>query len=191
MFWTLAGLGNPGMEYAMTRHNIGFLVIEEWVKALRLSWDKDKNVRYAGPFDLKGDKVYLIQPMTFMNLSGRGVASFLLARSLPSAGLIVVHDDLDLPFGEIRFRFGGGTAGHKGLESIVQSLQTNEFYRVRIGVGKPDDKARVVAYVLEPFRSHEVSRLPELIQHAQIGIRQLIEEGLQKAQECFHRRLLV
>jgi PTH1 family peptidyl-tRNA hydrolase len=104
---------------------------------------------------------------------------------------MLVHDDLDLPFGEIRFRFGGGTAGHKGLESIVRTLQTNEFYRVRVGIGKPEEKERVVAYVLEPFRSNELSKLPELIRHVHIGVRQLIEEGLAKAQESFHRRVLV
>lgn len=191
MFWTLAGLGNPGSAYTMTRHNIGFLVVEEFAKALRLSWNKDRDVRYAGPFIMGEGRVYLVEPMTFMNLSGQAIAPFLLSKGLPVAGLIVVHDDLDLPFGEIRFRFGGGTAGHKGLESIVRNLQTAEFYRVRVGIGKPEEKGAVVHYVLEPFRSSELSKLPELIQYVHIGLRQLIEEGLAKAQESFHRRVLV
>jgi PTH1 family peptidyl-tRNA hydrolase len=190
MRWTLAGLGNPGPEYAMTRHNVGFQVVEGMAKDLRMAWRKAKNVSYSGPFLLADDEVWLLKPLTFMNLSGQGVKPFLLERELPIEGLIVVHDEMDLPYGEVRFRFGGGTAGHKGLDSIVQALKTKDFYRVRVGIGRPSEKGLVVPYVLEPFLRQELARLPDLIGQVQIGVRVLIDEGLTKAQETFHRRLL-
>jgi len=125
-----------------------------------------------------------------MNLSGQGVKPFLMERELPIDRLIVVHDDMDLPYGEVRFRFGGGTAGHKGLNSIVQALKTKDFYRVRVGIGRPSEKGLVVPYVLEPFSRHELARLPDLIGQVKIGVRVLIDEGLAKAQETFHRKML-
>lgn len=190
MRWTLAGLGNPGPEYAMTRHNVGFQVVEGMGRDLKMAWRRGKNVSYSGPFLLGEDELWLLKPLTFMNLSGQGVKPFLIDRELPIERLIVVHDELDLSFGEVRFRFGGGTAGHKGLDSIVQALKTRDFYRVRVGIGRPSEKGLVVPYVLEPFLRQEVARLPELVGQVQIGVRVLIGEGLAKAQETFHRKSL-
>lgn len=190
MRWTLAGLGNPGPEYAMTRHNVGFQVVEGMGRDLKMAWRRGKNVSYSGPFLLGEDELWLLKPLTFMNLSGQGVKPFLIDRELPIERLIVVHDELDLSFGEVRFRFGGGTAGHKGLDSIVQALKTRDFYRVRVGIGRPSEKGLVVPYVLEPFLRQEVARLPELVGQVQIGVRVLIGEGLAKAQETFHRKIL-
>ena len=152
----MVGLGNPGREYAGTRHNVGFAVAEE----LAARWGLDRpRERYrarlregrAGP---SGPRIALLEPLTYMNDSGRSVGPARGALRVPLDRVLVLHDEIDLPFGEVRTRLGGGLAGHNGLRSLRRELGAPDFWRVRVGVGRPDstDPEIVAAYVLDRFR---------------------------------------
>lgn len=179
--WLIVGLGNPGSEYKGTRHNVGFEVVER----LADRWELGKpKVKYrgllrqgrAGP---GGPRVALLEPQTFMNDAGRSVGAARGAAKIDLDRLLVIHDEIDLPFGEIRTRLGGGLAGHNGLKSVRQGVGSPDFARVRIGVGRPDttDPDRVAAYVLGRFREprQEVELLVE--QAADAAERIVLEEG--------------
>lgn len=148
----VVGLGNPGPEYASTRHNLGFMVTDRLAARWSASWRSKFSGRLAETRD--GDlRVALLQPQTFMNLSGRTVAAAMRFYKLEPEALVVVHDEIDLPLGDVRAKFGGGLAGHNGLRSLRESLGTAEFARVRIGVGRPErgDHVPVADWVLRPF----------------------------------------
>ena len=179
--YLIAGLGNPGKRYEKTRHNIGFMVLEK----LAARWDielKQKSFDALwGKGIAHGNTVLLAQPQTFMNLSGTAVRQLQSFFKTEISNLIVIHDDLDLPFGSIRLKAGGGTAGHKGLASIESNLGTSEFMRVRLGIGKPVDKSRIEGYVLEPFQKEERELLPDVIGRAADASAEIVLNGLQKA----------
>jgi peptidyl-tRNA hydrolase, PTH1 family len=148
----VVGLGNPGPEYALTRHNLGFMVTDRLVGEWSVSWRSKFSGRLAEARD--GDlRVALLQPQTFMNLSGRSVAAAMRFYKLEPDALVVVHDEIDLPLGDVRAKFGGGLAGHNGLRSLRESLGTADFARVRIGVGRPErgEQMPVADWVLRPF----------------------------------------
>lgn len=154
--WLIVGLGNPGSEYAGTRHNVGFEVANTLIERWGLSKPKSK---YRGLFTEGrtgpgGRRVAVLLPQTFMNEAGRSVGPARGALKLDLDQVLVIHDEIDLPFGEIRVKTGGGVAGHNGLKSIRQALGSADFTRVRIGVGRPEttDPDRVAAYVLSRFR---------------------------------------
>jgi PTH1 family peptidyl-tRNA hydrolase len=148
----VAGLGNPGPEYQRTRHNVGFMVTDRLAGEWSAAWRSKFSARLAETRD--GDlRVALLQPQTFMNLSGRSVAAALRFYKLEPSHLVVVHDEIDLPLGDVRAKFGGGLAGHNGLRSLREQLGTADFARVRIGVGRPErgDRSPVADWVLRPF----------------------------------------
>jgi PTH1 family peptidyl-tRNA hydrolase len=148
----VVGLGNPGPEYALTRHNLGFMVTDRLVGEWSVSWRSKFSGRLAEARD--GDlRVALLQPQTFMNLSGRSVAAAMRFYKLEPDALVVVHEEIDLPLGDVRAKFGGGLAGHNGLRSLRESLGTADFARVRIGVGRPErgEQMPVADWVLWPF----------------------------------------
>ena len=150
--YLVVGLGNPGNRYAATRHNVGLRVVEEVAARLGGSWRGRWHGRVCETRD--GDeRIALLAPETFMNESGRSVAPALRFYKLPPERLLVVHDELDLPLGDIRAKSGGGLAGHNGLRSVVQSIGTQDFLRVRIGIGRPErgDPRPVADWVLQPF----------------------------------------
>ncbi len=165
--WLIVGLGNPGAEYERTRHNVGF----EVARKLSERWELPKpKVKYAGLLTegragAGGPRVAVLMPQIYMNEAGRSVGPARGAFKLPLERVLVVHDEIDLPFGEIRARLGGGLAGHNGLKSIKASLGSGDFARVRVGVGRPPttDPDRVAAYVLSRFREprEEVEQLIE------------------------------
>ena len=177
----IVGLGNPGKRYEVTRHNIGFMVLEK----LARDWEVEiKNRSFDalwGKRTIAGNNVLLAKPQTFMNLSGTAVRQLQSFFKTDISNLIVIHDDLDLPFGAIRLKSGGGTAGHKGLASIESNLGTTGFMRVRLGIGKPVDKSRIEGYVLEPFRKEEQEVLPEVVGRAADACAEIVLNGLQKA----------
>ena len=177
----IVGLGNPGKRYEATRHNIGFMVLEK----LARDWEVEvKNRSFNalwGKRTIAGNNVLLAKPQTFMNLSGTAVRQLQSFFKTDISNLIVIHDDLDLPFGAIRLKSGGGTAGHKGLASIESNLGTSGFVRVRLGIGKPVDKSRIEGYVLEPFRKEEQEVLPEVVGRAADACAEIVLNGLQKA----------
>lgn len=177
----IVGLGNPGKRYEVTRHNIGFMVLEK----LAIDWEVEiKNRSFNalwGKRTIAGKNLLLAKPQTFMNLSGTAVRQLQSFFKTDISNLIVIHDDLDLPFGAIRLKSGGGTAGHKGLASIESNLGTSGFVRVRLGIGKPVDKSRIESYVLEPFRKEEQEVLPDVVSRAADACAEIVWNGLQKA----------
>jgi PTH1 family peptidyl-tRNA hydrolase len=181
MVYLIIGLGNPGKRYELTRHNIGFMVLEKLAAQLEIELKQKSFNSLLGKGTVAGENVLLAKPQTFMNLSGTAVRKLQSFFKTDISNLIVIHDDLDLPFGAIRLKAGGGTAGHKGLASIESNLGTSEFTRVRLGIGKPVDKSRIEGYVLEPFRKEEQIALPELLQWAADASAEVVLNGLQKA----------
>ena len=177
----IVGLGNPGKRYEATRHNIGFMVLEKLAKAWEVELKHKSFNALWGKRTIAGKNLLLAKPQTFMNLSGTAVRQLQSFFKTEFSNLIVIHDDLDLPFGSIRMKAGGGTAGHKGLASIESNLGTSDFIRVRLGIGKPVDKSRIEGYVLEPFRKEEQEILPEVIERAADASAEIVLNGLQQA----------
>jgi PTH1 family peptidyl-tRNA hydrolase len=178
--WLIVGLGNPGREYASTRHNVGFEVAER----LRARWGLPRaRPRYRallseGTTGPGGPRVAILLPQTYMNEAGRSVGPARGALRVDPERIIVVHDEIDLPFGEIRARLGGGLAGHNGLRSLRAALGTADFRRIRVGVGRPPstDPDRVAAYVLSRFPEPS-SDVEELIERAADAVQELLESG--------------
>ncbi|MBM7601296.1 PTH1 family peptidyl-tRNA hydrolase [Virgibacillus halotolerans] len=147
----IVGLGNPGRKYKDTRHNIGFMVIEELLDRHQWKLDKKKfNGKYSMEFS-KGEKVILLQPQTYMNLSGESIRPLMDFYDMNTEDVLVIYDDLDLPTGKIRLRQKGGHGGHNGIRSTIDHLGTKEFKRLRIGIGRPTTPIPVVDYVLQSF----------------------------------------
>lgn len=151
----IVGLGNPGPDYARTRHNIGFMAVD----ALHAAWGLPQwRAKYDGMLAegaVDGQKIILLKPMTYMNESGRSVGPALRFYKVPPARLIILHDELDIPLGEVRCKQGGGNAGHNGLKSIQAHLDTPDFWRVRLGIGHPGSRERVTGHVLSAFTADE------------------------------------
>ncbi len=168
----LVGLGNPGTTYENTRHNIGFLVIDELLK--RSSHSEIKKASFEGDL-FKSRSTYLLKPTTFMNLSGNAIAKVKNFYKLEET--IVIHDDIDLPFGALRFKVGGGHGGHNGLRSADKMIG-KEYIRVRMGVGKPEHKSQVADYVLHDFNAGEQLVLGAWIRHTANSVEALLEKSL-------------
>ncbi len=181
MDFLIVGLGNPGKKYEPTRHNIGFMALEKLADSCEIKLKQKSFDALWGKGVIAGKNVLLVEPQTYMNLSGTSVRQLQSFFKMEISNLIVIHDDLDLPFGALRLKAGGGTAGHKGLASIETYLGTTGFMRVRLGIGKPVDKSRIEGYVLEPFRKEEQEMLPEVIKRAADASAEIVLNGLQKA----------
>lgn len=182
----ILGLGNPGKKYEKTKHNVGFWVIDNLAEELGIDLTQKKFRSLFGTGTYKGNKVILIKPETYMNLSGEALSEVLNFYTDQIEDIIVVHDDLDLSKGVLKFKSGGGLAGHNGLKSIAQHLNSNDFDRVRIGIGRPEEK-KVVDYVLEPFKEGEAEVL-EASRLAVDGIKVWIDEGIDKAMAGFNKK---
>ena len=183
----IVGLGNPGSEYARTRHNAGFLVVERLAERWRAGWTGEKkfNARVARS-ERAGKPVLLCEPQTYMNSSGEAVAAVADFYRVPSARLLVVVDDADLPFGELRLRPGGSSGGHHGLESIEQFLGTREYARQRIGIGRHDGPRQITGHVLGRFSSTEAELMDKILTVASDQAEAWLEAGLQKAMSQFN-----
>jgi peptidyl-tRNA hydrolase, PTH1 family len=182
----VVGLGNPGPEYASTRHNLGFMVTDRLAGEWSASWRTKFSGRLAEARD--GDlRLALLQPQTFMNLSGRSVAAAMRFYKLEPDALVVVHDEIDLPLGDVRAKFAGGLAGHNGLRSLRDSLGTDEFARVRIGVGRPErgERMPVADWVLRPFPA-EVD-VPALVERGSECTLAVVRDGVDAAMTRFNR----
>ena len=179
--YLIAGLGNPGDRYQDTRHNIGFLVLEKLASRLEIDLRQNSFKTLWGKGKISGKNILLAMPQTYMNLSGTALWQLLAFFKADISNLIVIHDDLDLPFGTVRLKTGGGGAGHKGLASIVENLGSSDFMRIRLGIGKPTDKNRTEGYVLEPFSKDELRTLPEITQWAADAALEIVLSGMQKA----------
>jgi PTH1 family peptidyl-tRNA hydrolase len=181
----VAGLGNPGREYAGTRHNAGWLVLDELARRHGGSW-RSKFSGSLGEIRLDGARLALLKPETYMNESGRSVAAAARFFKVPDESLLVVHDDVDLEPGRLQARRGGGLAGHNGLRSLAQHLGTQDFLRLRIGVGRPGrgDPQPVSDWVLSPFAPEEDA--DALVSRAADAVETMVVEGLDAAQQRFN-----
>lgn len=177
----IVGLGNPGFKYLTTRHNIGFLTVDKIAHNHDISVTVKGFDAYFGKGKIGDTPVLLVKPQTFMNVSGVSVKKSADFFKIDLADVIVIHDDIDLAFGTIRIKAGGGHAGHKGLISIIEHLGSAEFVRVRIGIGKPIDKSTIEQYVLEPFNDDELKRLPSITMTASDAVTAIIMSGIQAA----------
>lgn len=186
--YLIFGLGNPGSRYQFTRHNVGFMVLEKLAAQLEMELRQKSFDALWCKGKLKGKNVILAMPQTYMNLSGKAVRKLLAFFKADINNLIVVHDDLDLPFGTVRLKTGGGNAGHKGVESIVENLGSSDFMRVRIGIGRPADKARIDSYVLERFEPQEEAALKPIIQAAADATSEIILSDMQTAMVKYHTK---
>jgi PTH1 family peptidyl-tRNA hydrolase len=161
----IVGLGNPGAEYAETRHNAGFWFCERLARELGVSFSKE--ARFHGlAANARSDGVWLLMPQTFMNRSGQSVAALARFYRINPAEILVVHDELDIPPGQLRLKFGGGLGGHNGLKDITAHLGTQDFWRLRVGIGHPGDRNEVVNFVLKPPRREESELIDESLDRA-------------------------
>lgn len=182
----IVGLGNPGTEYKETRHNIGFKVVERLARALQIRIGKEKFQASYGAGQIGDEKILLALPQTFMNLSGVSIGPFMKYWKLFGEDLLVVHDDLDFPLGVIRLAFDAGAAGHRGVESTIEELGTKEFYRLRLGIGKPEGEDPV-SYVLSQFEEGEKKVVREVIDQAALAARTWVIDGPDAVKRRFHR----
>lgn len=183
--WCIVGLGNPGARYRWTRHNVGFLVVEEICKEAGLSMSRRGEELLVAKGRWCENEVLLAQPQTFMNRSGRAVVA-LLAGGCELSQMVVVHDDMDLPMGRLKFKGRGGDAGHKGVRSILEALGKEEFLRLRIGIGRPPNAVDPVDYVLEPLEGEERRELQEVASRAVRALELLLTKGLEEAMRMVH-----
>jgi|SRR5580658_4863281 PTH1 family peptidyl-tRNA hydrolase len=183
----IVGLGNPGAEYAKTRHNAGFLLVEKLAGQWKADWTNERkfNARIAKA-GRNGSRILLCQPQTFMNLSGGTVGELKNFYQLPLAQLMVVVDDADLPLGEIRLRAGGSSGGHHGLESVEQHLASREFARLRIGIGRKEGSREITNYVLGKFDPGESGLLEKVLERASNQVETWLEAGIEKAMSQFN-----
>jgi peptidyl-tRNA hydrolase, PTH1 family len=177
----IVGLGNIGEKYQLTRHNVGFMVIDEITKNLTTSNIQKSN--FHSTLEKSAYDLYS-KPTTFMNNSGMAVQAIKEYYKLDMEDIIVIHDDIDLPFGTVKFKIGGGHGGHNGLRSIDAHIG-KEYIRVRIGVGKPQDKADVANYVLNNFSKEELNKLPDIISHTINAIKALKSEDIEQVKTKF------
>jgi peptidyl-tRNA hydrolase, PTH1 family len=183
----VVGLGNPGRKYEHTRHNLGFLIIDQIARQSQVAVKKKLCDALVGEWSNDGERVLLVKPQTYMNRSGESVKALLDHFRSEPEDLTVIHDDLDLAFGRLRIRPTGGAGGHRGVLSIMESLAGARFYRVRVGIGRPPDGIDPVDFVLEPFASQEVDQLDEVVSRGSEAVISLLREGEQRAMERFNR----
>ncbi len=186
----IVGLGNPGPDYAETRHNIGFMVLDELAVRIGAQWSKGRRFAHArGRFS--GRVVTLLKPFTYMNRSGEVVADRARFFQLDVDNVLVVHDDIDLPFGSIRVKKGGGLAGHNGLKSIAEHLGSRDFGRIRVGIGRPEHSGQVRSFVLNTFSPVEEGHLQDVLDVAYDAAQLFITEELKTAQNLIHGKNVV
>jgi len=187
------GLGNPGSKYEFTRHNIGFRIIDSLARDMGIEFNKVKSYySLISRGMINNYKVMLVKPQTFMNLSGRAVNRVVSYYKIPLQDLLIVYDDLNLELGQVRIRKKGSSGGHKGIESIMQYLNSEDIPRLRIGVGNPSLNYNFdcVSYVLSNFNNDEEDKIAEVIQLSTEAVKTIIEDGFEKAMRKYNRKLI-
>lgn len=189
--YLVVGLGNPGKEYARNRHNVGFLVADLVAERIGAKFSRHKRAVAdvaEGRLGLGGPRVVLAKPLTYMNLSGGPVAGLAQFYKVPPEQVVAVHDELDLPFGEVRAKIGGGEGGHNGLRSMSRSLATKEYARVRFGIGRPPGRQDPADYVLSDFSATERKELEFLVDRSADVVEAVVTRGVEWAQNAYHGR---
>jgi len=184
--YLLIGLGNPGREYRENRHNIGFIVIDRLAADAGVKLTRVQNRALTGSGLLGQAKVIFAKPQTFMNLSGESVSGLMRFYKVSPEHLMVIHDDIDLPFGMLRLRPGGGSAGQKGVQSIIERIGSQDFPRLRFGIGRPAGSKGGAGYVLQNFTAEEHKEMPFMIDAAVAAVRVFITDGLDAAMNRYN-----
>ncbi|WP_458113664.1 aminoacyl-tRNA hydrolase [Arthrobacter sp. R1-13] len=186
--WLIAGLGNPGPGYSRNRHNVGQMVLDELAARLGGSFKthKARAQILEGRLGPGGPRVVLAKPLSYMNLSGGPVSGLAAFYSVDPAHVVVVHDEIDIPFNTVKLKLGGGEGGHNGLRDISKALATKDYLRVRVGVGRPQGRMDTADYVLRDFSTTEKKDLPFLVDEAADAVELLVRDGLTVAQQKFH-----
>ncbi|MFO7963739.1 MAG: aminoacyl-tRNA hydrolase [Desulfobacterales bacterium] len=184
--WLIAGLGNPGDQYRNTRHNLGFMVVDKIAEDFRISFGKKKFNADFGKGRILDSEAILVKPMTYMNLSGpavRGVADYF---KVSNGSMLIIFDDVDLEFGRIKIKEKGGDGGHKGVRSIINSIGTGDFCRLRMGIGRPGTESDVTRHVLSPFSPDEQSALRSFIDIARDAVLTILCKGVKGGMNRFN-----
>ncbi len=184
----IVGLGNPGRKYERTRHNAGFMVVDGVAKSLQVDVSQEKFNALIGRAQIEGQEAILAKPQTYMNDSGRAVGAIVRSAYADAADLVVIHDELDLPFGAVRVKIGGGHGGHNGLRSIIEQVGSSDFVRIRIGIGRPGPGMDAADYVLSPFLAEEGQVLPDVIARAAAAVQAIVQEGPTRAMNMFNQK---
>jgi PTH1 family peptidyl-tRNA hydrolase len=184
--WLVAGLGNPGREYAGNRHNVGFLVADLLASRLGAKFGRPKREVAEGRLGFGGPKLIVAKPLTFMNLSGAPVVALAQFFKVPVDNVVAVHDELDVPYGQVRVKRGGGEGGHNGLRSMSKSLGSKEYARVRFGIGRPPGRQDPADYVLSDFSGAERKELEFLVDRAADMVESVVLEGVEWTQNKYH-----
>ena len=189
----IVGLGNPGRGYANNRHNVGFVCLNHFARTQGIRFDRKQGKARIGIGEVAGSKVILAKPQTYMNLSGQSVSRLIKKFNINLNDLLVIHDDLDLPLGKIRIRHGTSSGGHKGIDSIISSLGSQDFSHLRVGIGRPIatgnaqiSEADIIAYVLSNFTSEEKQIIVQVIPRVSEAIYCLLTEGLATAMNKYN-----
>ncbi|MFE9205283.1 aminoacyl-tRNA hydrolase [Micromonospora sp. NPDC006431] len=187
--WLVVGLGNPGREYAGNRHNVGFMVADLLAGRLGAKFGRHKRAvaeAAEGRLGFGGPKLVLVKPLTYMNLSGGPVVALAQFHKIPPGRVIAVHDELDIPYGQLRVKCGGGEGGHNGLRSMSKSLGTKDYVRVRFGIGRPPGRQDPADYVLSDFSSLERKELEFLVDRAADVVESVVTRGVEPTQNLYH-----
>lgn len=184
--YLIVGLGNPENEYANTRHNMGFDAINHLSKKLNINVTKEKFKGLYGDAMLNGEKVILLKPQTYMNLSGESIIQFKQFYKIPPENIIVIYDDIDVDVGKIKIRKKGGPGSHNGMKSVVKELKSEDFPRIRVGIGKPMFKEMMIGYVLEKLNGEEKEILNESTKIAANAVYDIITCGMDKAMNKYN-----
>jgi PTH1 family peptidyl-tRNA hydrolase len=189
-FRLIVGLGNPGEEYRFTRHNMGFVVVERLAQAHRIPLDKGKFNVVFGRGKVGSQPVILAQPMTFMNRCGPAVRDLARFFKFSTQHVLVIHDDIDLVFGKMKIKEKGGDGGHNGVKSLIEAWGSGAFTRLRIGIGRPQTRQSVRAYVLAGFDAQQETLLEDVIFTAQDAVETMLFEGVPEAMNRFHGKTI-
>ena len=187
--WLVVGLGNPGPEYAKNRHNVGFMIADEVARRFGVRFGRARRAVAEvaeGRLGYGGPRLVLVKPLTYMNLSGGPVAGLAQFYKVPLGQIIAVHDELDLPWTQLRLKIGGGEGGHNGLRSLSKSLGSKDYLRVRFGIGRPPGRQDPADYVLQDFSAVERKELDFFVDRAADAVEMLIQRGLEPTQNHYH-----
>jgi PTH1 family peptidyl-tRNA hydrolase len=184
--WLIVGLGNPGRQYAYNRHNVGFHVVDRLAVAGNLQFDERRNRAHLARGRIEGVGAALVKPQTYMNLSGEAVGAVARFFKVPPERVLVIFDDLDLPLGSLRLRLKGGAGGHQGVTNVIARLNSYDFPRLRIGIGRPPGQMPPEAYVLQDFRDDETAVMDQVYQRAVEAVQVILRDGFEMAMNQFN-----
>ena len=185
--YVIVGLGNPGARYAETKHNIGFITVDYLAEKLGIKINKIKHKAIIGEGSIGGEKVLLVKPQTFMNLSGQSVMDIVNFYKVAASNLIVIYDDIDLPVGKVRIRPNGSSGTHNGMRNIIYLVNNQEFPRVRIGVGKQPDYMDLADYVMTRFNNEERPLIEEAIKRSAAAVEEIVKSGINIAMNQYNK----